>query len=76
MADRPGIIAALASILAEKRISLDAVLQLPSESKQNLPFVITLEPTEEGAVREAVSRMSALDFLEEPPLALPMETAL
>jgi homoserine dehydrogenase len=74
--DRPGIIAALASILAEKRISLDAVLQLPTESKQNLPFVITLEPTPELAVRQAVQQMAALDFLEAPPLALPMETAL
>ena len=42
-----GIIAALSKILAEKHISLDAVLQLPSESKDNLPFVITVEPTSE-----------------------------
>ncbi len=74
--DRPGIIAALSAILAEKKISLDAVLQLPSDSKQSLPFVITLEPTPELAVREAVARMSDLDFLTEPPLALPMETSL
>src|SRR5436190_3910668 len=42
--DRPGIIASLSAILAAKNISLDAVLQLPSESKQSLPFVITVEP--------------------------------
>ena len=66
----------LASILAEKRISLDAVLQLPTEPKQNLPFVITVESTTEQSVREAVARMSELDFLTEPPLALPMETSL
>ena len=53
-----------------------AVLQLPSDSKQSLPFVITLEPTPELAVREAVARMAGLDFLTEPPLALPMETSL
>jgi len=74
--DRPGIIAALAGILADKRISLDAVIQLPSEDKNDLPFVITLEPAIESTVREAVDRMSALEFLNEPPLALPMETAL
>ena len=76
VADRPGIIAALAGILSEKRISLDAVLQLPADSKQSLPFVITLEPTSEQDVREAVAKMSNLDFLREPPLALPMETSL
>ncbi len=74
--DRPGIIAALAGILADKRVSLDAVLQLPSESKNDLPFVITLEPTSEASVREALDKMSSLEFLTEPPLALPMETAL
>lgn len=74
--DRPGIIAALSRILAEKNISLEAVLQLPSDSKQDLPFVITLEPSVEESVQEAVRRMEGLDFLVEPPLALPMETAL
>ncbi len=74
--DRPGIIAALAGILAERHISLDAVLQLPCEDKQAVPFVITVEPTSEQAVREAVEKMSGLDFLLEPPLAMPMETGL
>lgn len=74
--DRPGIIATLAGILAARRVSLDAVLQLPSENKNNLPFVITVEPTSEQSVREALAEMSALDFLVEPPLAMPMETAL
>ena len=74
--DRPGIIAALASILAEKKISLDAVLQLPSESKTDLPFVITVEPSSESAVQEAVAAMAKLDFMVDPPLALPMETSL
>jgi len=76
VADRPGIIAALAGILAEKHISLEAVLQTPCETKNDLPFVITVEPTSEDAVNEAVSRMSGLDFLLEPPLALPMEPGL
>lgn len=74
--DQPGIIAALSKILADKHISLDAVLQLPSESKDNLPFVITVEPTSEKAVRGALSEMADLDFMAEPPLAMPMETGL
>jgi homoserine dehydrogenase len=74
--DRPGIISALAGILAEKHISLDAVLQLPCETKHDLPFVITVEPSPEQAVLEAVQKMSELDFLLEPPLPLPMEEGL
>jgi homoserine dehydrogenase len=74
--DRPGIIATLAGILASKHISLEAVLQEPCETKHDLPFVITVEPTSEQSVRDAVEEMSHLDFLREAPLALPMETAL
>src|SRR5229473_5648251 len=74
--DRPGIIAALAGILADQHISLEAVLQLPSETKSDLPFVITVEPTYEHTIREAVQQMSHLEFLREPPLALPMEPPL
>ena len=74
--DRPGIIAALAGILADKNISLDAVLQLPRDAKQSLPFVITVEPSTEQAVQDAVEAMNRLDFMVEPALALPMETSL
>jgi len=71
--DRPGIIAELAGILASKHIGLEAVLQLPSETKDDLPFVITVESSSEQAVREAVEQMNQLDFLREPALALPIE---
>jgi homoserine dehydrogenase len=76
VADRPGIIAALAGILARKHISLEAVLQLPCETKHDLPFVITIEPASEQAVREALQEMSPLSFLLEPPLAMPMAPPL
>ncbi|MBI2687639.1 MAG: homoserine dehydrogenase [Acidobacteria bacterium] len=74
--DRPGIIAALAGILADKNISLDAVLQLPGDNKHSLPFVITVEPSTEKAVQDAVEAMNRLDFMVEPALALPMEPSL
>ncbi|MCY4586243.1 MAG: homoserine dehydrogenase [Bryobacterales bacterium] len=74
--DQPGIIATLASILAEAGISLEAVLQEPSFNKADLPFVITIEPTEEGSLRQAVSRMDGLGFLVDHPLTLPLELGL
>jgi homoserine dehydrogenase len=74
--DRPGIIAKLAGVLAAKDISLDAVLQIPAENWRDLPFVITVEPTSEQSIREALAEMSAHEFLVEPPLAMPMEKSL
>ena len=74
--DRPGIIAALATILAKHDINLDAVLQLPGELKSNLPFVITIEKTTAAAVRQALAEMAKLEFMAEPPLGVPIEGGL
>jgi homoserine dehydrogenase len=74
--DQPGIIAALARILAEHDISIDAVLQLPDEDWRNLPFVITVERSREANVRAALTRMGEFEFMAEAPLALPMEAGL
>lgn len=74
--DQPGIIADLSSILASAGISVDAVLQEPRFSRDDLPFVITLESTPEQAVHGAVEKMKELDFLVDEPLALPMERGL
>lgn len=74
--DRPGIIRDLSTILAQHQISIDAVLQLPGQDKQNLPFVITLESSPESGVRAALEEMAALDFMVEAPLALPIEKGL
>ncbi len=71
--DSTGIIATLGRILAENGISIDAVLQLPTDDKANLPFVITVEPAREADVRKALLEMEALDFIVEKPLALPLE---
>jgi len=74
--DKPGIIAQLATALAAENISIDAVLQLPNANWRNLPFVITVEPATEAAVRAAIARMAQMNFLTEPPLAMPIEKAL
>jgi homoserine dehydrogenase len=76
VSDQPGIIAKLAGILADKGISLDAVLQIPAQNWRDLPFVITVEPTSEQSIREALADMSSHEFLVEPPLAMPMEKSL
>jgi len=52
------------------------VLQLPHSNWRDLPFVITTQPTTEASIRSAIVRMAELNFLVEPPLALPMEQAL
>jgi homoserine dehydrogenase len=71
--DKPGIIAALATILAKNCIGIDAVLQLPREDWRDLPFVITTEPATEQSLRDALVEMRGLDFLVDAPLVMPIE---
>lgn len=74
--DRVGVVARLATILAEEQFNIDHVLQEPCADKNNLPFVITVEPASEASLARAMEKMLKLDFLCEPPLALPIESAL
>ncbi|MGH9431427.1 MAG: ACT domain-containing protein, partial [Terriglobia bacterium] len=69
--DQPGILAKVCTVLAQHKINIDSVLQEPAHPKKQLPFVMTLEPTEEKNIRHAVSRIARLPFLARPPLLMP-----
>ncbi len=69
--DRPGILAQVCSILAHHRINIDSVLQEPGMPKRHLPFVMTLEPTQERRVVRAVGEIARLRFLAQKPVLLP-----
>jgi homoserine dehydrogenase len=70
--DRPGIIAAVASILARCQININSVHQEPWPDHSNLPFVMTVESTLFSTMQQAMSELSRLDFNNIPPVALPM----
>jgi homoserine dehydrogenase len=69
--DRPGILGRVCTILGRHRINIDSVLQEPGCTKQHLPFVMSLEPTQEKHVTRALKEISRLPFLAEPPLLVP-----
>jgi homoserine dehydrogenase len=70
--DRPGIIATLTRILAQRNINIDLVLQESWSDRSNFPFVITVEPTRFSSMQEAVDEMKTLDFNCVDPLVLPI----
>lgn len=70
--DRPGIIAALATILDKHGINIDSVLQKPGCPKTHLPFLITLEDYRASLVEQALDEINALDFMVEPCLHMPI----
>jgi homoserine dehydrogenase len=72
VADRPGIIASLATILAQHGINIDAVLQLPGHPQTRLPFVMTLEACRVSVLDEALEVIRALPFHVEAPVTAPI----
>lgn len=70
--DSPGIVAEIAGALASERINIDALFQRPGYQKDNLPFVMTVEPCAASALRRALDRIAHAAWLAQPPLDLPM----
>jgi homoserine dehydrogenase len=72
VADRPGIVAALAAVFASQQINIDAILQEPGFPASKRPFVVSLDVAPPSDVRAALDRIAALDFHVVPPLAMPV----
>ncbi|MFZ3199946.1 MAG: homoserine dehydrogenase [Candidatus Acidiferrales bacterium] len=70
--DRPGVLAALAAVLARYDIGIDAVLQKPDYPPSSLPFVMTLEACNSAILNRALEEIARLDFHTKPPLCLPI----
>jgi homoserine dehydrogenase len=72
VADRPGIVAAIAGALAKHKVNIDSILQHRGHPDERLPFVVTTEPCPSSVLRSAVAEMATMDFMVEPPLCLQM----
>ena len=70
--DRPGIIAEIAGALAEHQINIHAIFQRPGYQQDHLPFVVTVEPCTNSALRRALAHFEGKAWLAAPPLDLPI----
>ena len=70
--DRPGIIAALASVFAKYEINIDAILQEPGFPASQRPFIVSLDAAPSAAVNAALAEIGAFDFHLVPMLAMPV----
>ncbi|HEY0794727.1 MAG TPA: homoserine dehydrogenase, partial [Acidisarcina sp.] len=68
--DRPGIVAEIATHLAEHDINIQAILQKPGHPADRLPFVVTVEPCPASALRKALGRIAQMDCFLEAPLQM------
>ncbi len=71
--DRSGVLASITSILADHRISLEAVMQKERHATQSVPIILLTHTTTEGNLQAAISRIIALDAVQEDVLILRKE---
>ena len=74
--DQPGVIASVTSILADHRISLEALAQKERHASHNVPIVMLTHDTTEGNLQAAISRITGLEAVEEDVLILRKESAV
>ncbi|MDX8404167.1 MAG: homoserine dehydrogenase [Mariprofundaceae bacterium] len=72
--DEPGVMASITSVLADHRISLEALLQKERHAIQAVPIVMLTHETTEGNLQAAISRITALANVEEDVLILRKES--
>ena len=70
VSDQPGIIAEIALALAEQEINIHAIFQKPGYGKDNLPFVVTVEPCAASALQPALARIDKMNCFLQKPLDL------
>ncbi len=75
VADRPGVIADITAVLRDNGVSLEAMLQRGRSPAEAVPVVLVTHDTTETAMRAAVTHITALDSVLEPPTIIRIEPA-
>ncbi len=70
--DRPGIVAAITTALANEQINIRAIVQKAGYPAGALPFVVTVEACNTSALQRALAPIRALDCMLVEPLDLQM----
>jgi len=72
--DRPGVVAAVAGILGDAGISIEAIQQKePAEGQTEVPLVMLTHRVREGQMNEAIDRIEALDSISGPIIRIRVE---
>jgi len=71
--DRPGVMAHITSVLADHRISLEAVSQKERHETEAVAVVMLLHTTREGNLQAAIERIVQFESVEDETLILRIE---
>ena len=72
--NRPGVLARVATMLAEYEISIEALVQKETPEADSVPIVLLLHRCREGDLEQAIARIEALPVVVQPVLRLRVES--
>ncbi len=72
--NRAGVLAQVATMLAEHQISIEALLQKETQEADTVPIVLLLHRCREGDLEQAIGRIEALPVVARPVLRLRVES--
>ncbi|MBU2823346.1 ACT domain-containing protein, partial [Acidithiobacillus ferrooxidans] len=72
--NRAGVLAQVATMLAEYEISIEALVQKETPEADSVPIVLLLHRCREGDLEQAIARMEALPVVVQPVLRLRVES--
>jgi homoserine dehydrogenase len=70
VADRPGVLARVATVMAKNHISIASVIQNPAEREGAASLVLTTHESDERAMKAALAALARLGSVRESPLHL------
>lgn len=76
LADRPGVLAKISSVLAKEGISIATVSQHEAARRGTIPVVMRTHRAKESALRRALARISDLDDSRANPVVIRVEERL
>lgn len=72
--DRPGVLADVTRILADQKISIEAIIQKePDEDATDVPIIILTHKVMEGQMNKAIAKIEALDSIVGKVVRIRME---
>ena len=71
--DQPGVIADVAAELRNERVSMEAMIQRRNHPGRAVPVVLTTHPSQEAALRRALTRIGQLGSVLEAPRMIRIE---
>jgi homoserine dehydrogenase len=74
--DRPGVLARIAGILGDQRISIASVIQKEQKREATVPIVLRTHAAPERNLRRALSQIRRLRVVQGPPMVLRIEERL